>query len=286
MQEISIKNEKQTRKHLQKITVFPFQTTFLKVKKSYLCTKQFIMLSLFKSKPKLSELIPSGYVDIHSHVLPGIDDGAQTSTDSEFLLEAMHNLGFDTVITTPHTIKNVWDNNVATITNAYHQVANELPNWKQKLNLRFASEYLLDENLIQLAQQTALLPLKDKTILIELSYLNPPIPLYEYLFELQLKGYQLVLAHPERYNYFHNHKKEFEKLKKAGCKFQLNLLATVGYYGKEVAKTADYLLKNNLYDFVGSDIHHKKHIKAFQSKIVYNNGDKITEVMKRNVFFK
>ena len=244
------------------------------------------MLSLFKSKPKLSELIPSGYVDIHSHVLPGIDDGAQTSTDSEFLLEAMHNLGFDTVITTPHTIKNVWDNNVATITNAYHQVAIELPNWKQKLNLRFASEYFLDENLIQLAQQTTLLPLKNKTILIELSYLNPPIPLYEYLFELQLKGYQLVLAHPERYNYFHNHKKEFEKLKKAGCKFQLNLLATVGYYGKEVAQTADYLLKNQMYDFVGSDIHHKKHVASFQNKVVIKNFKTLEEVMSKNAFFK
>ena len=244
------------------------------------------MLSLFKSKPKLSELIPSGYIDIHSHVLPGIDDGAQTNDDTAFLLEAMHNLGFETIITTPHTIKNVWDNDVETITNAYHQVANELPNWKQKLNLRFASEYFLDENLIQLAQNTTLLPLKDKTILIELSYLNPPIPLYEYLFELQLKGYQLVLAHPERYNYFHNQKKEFEKLKKAGCKLQLNLLATVGYYGKHAAETADYLLKNELYDFVGSDIHHKKHVTAFQDKVVIKNFKSLEEIMTKNAFFR
>ena len=244
------------------------------------------MLSLFKSKPKLYELIPSEYIDIHSHVLPGIDDGAQTNDDTAFLLEAMHNLGFETIITTPHTIKNVWDNDVETITNAYHQVANELPNWKQKLNLRFASEYFLDENLIQLVQNTDLLPLKDKTILIELSYLNPPIPLYEYLFELQLKGYQLVLAHPERYNYFHNHKKEFEKLKKAGCKFQLNLLATVGYYGNNVAQTADYLLKNQMYDFVGSDIHHKKHIAAFQNKVAIKNFKSLEEMMTKNAFFK
>ena len=273
------------KKALKNIT-FPLLAAFHLSKKLYLCTKLIIMLSLFKSKPKLQELIPSGYVDIHSHVLPGIDDGAQTSTDSEFLLGAMHNLGFDTVITTPHTIKNVWNNDVETITNAYHQVANELPNWKEKLHLRFASEYFLDENLIQLAQNTNLLPLKDKTILIELSYLNPPIPLYEYLFELQLKGYQLVLAHPERYNYFHNHKKEFEKLKKAGCKLQLNLLATVGYYGNNVAQTTDYLLKNQMYDFAGSDIHHKKHISAFQDKVVIKNFKSLEEIMTKNAFFK
>ena len=273
------------KKVLNNIT-FSFLASFHLSKKLYLCTKLIIMLSLFKSKPKLQELIPSGYVDIHSHVLPGIDDGAQTSTDSEFLLGAMHNLGFDTVITTPHTIKNVWNNDVETITNAYHQIANELPNWKEKLHLRFASEYFLDENLIQLAQNTNLLPLKDKTILIELSYLNPPIPLYEYLFELQLKGYQLVLAHPERYNYFHNHKKEFEKLKKAGCKLQLNLLATVGYYGNNVAQTTDYLLKNQMYDFAGSDIHHKKHISAFQDKVVIKNFKSLEEIMTKNAFFK
>lgn len=244
------------------------------------------MLSLFKSKPKLYELIPSGYVDIHSHVLPRIDDGAQTYNDTQFLLESMHNLGFNTVITTPHTIKNVWDNNVETITNAFNQVALELPDWKKKLQLRFASEYFLDENLILLAQQTELLPLKNKTILIELSYLNPPIALYEYLFELQLKGYQLVLAHPERYNYFHSNKKEFAKLKKAGCLFQLNLLATVGYYGKNVAETADYLLKENLYDFVGSDIHHKNHVAAFQNKVMIKNYQILEETMAKNVFFK
>ena len=244
------------------------------------------MLSIFKSKPKLQELIPSGYVDIHSHVLPGIDDGAQKNNDTAFLLEAMYNLGFDTVVTTPHTMKNVWDNTTETITNAFNQVALELPDWKQKLHLRYASEYFLDENLIQLAQNTTLLPLKDKTILIELSYLNPPIPLYEYLFELQLKGYQLVLAHPERYNYFHNQKKEFEKLKKAGCKLQLNLLATVGYYGKHAAETADYLLKNELYDFVGSDIHHKKHVTAFQDKVVIKNFKSLEEIMTKNAFFR
>jgi len=243
------------------------------------------MLSLFKSKPKLAELIPSGYVDIHSHILPGIDDGAKTLEDTEFLLEEMKQLGFTKVITTPHTMSTVWENTPETIKNAHHLVQDELPELSKKVALNCASEYFLDENLMQLVQRENLLTLKDNFILIEMSYLNAPIQLYDFLFELQLKGYQLVLAHPERYNYFHSNKKEFAKLKKAGCLFQLNLLATVGYYGKNVAETADYLLKEDLYDFVGSDIHHKNHIKAFQSKIVVNNGEKITEVMKKNSFF-
>ena len=244
------------------------------------------MLSLFKSKPKLAELIPSGYVDIHSHILPGIDDGAQKIKDSKFLLESMIDFGFSKVITTPHTMKNVWDNTTSSIGDAYNLVHSELPELSKQVSLQFASEYFLDENLIRLAQQEKLLSLKDNFILIEMSYLNAPIQLYDFLFELQLKGYHLVLAHPERYNYFHSNKKEYQKLKKAGCLFQLNLLSTVGYYGKNVAEIADYLLKENLYDFVGSDIHHKNHVAAFQNKVMIKNYQILEETMAKNVFFK
>ena len=240
------------------------------------------MLSLFKSKPKLAELIPSGYVDIHSHVLPGIDDGAKTLQDTEFLLEEMKQLGFTKCITTPHSMSNVWENTPETIKNALTKVKTNLT---LPFEIKTASEYLLDESVINKAKNGELLTLKGNFALVELSYLNAPIQLYDFLYQLQLAGYHVVLAHPERYNYFHSNKKEFAKLKKAGCLFQLNLLATVGYYGKNVAETAKYLLKKDLYDFTGSDIHHKNHIKAFQNKIIVTNGEKITEVMKKNSFF-
>ena len=240
------------------------------------------MLSFLKSKPKLSDLIPSGYVDIHSHILPGIDDGAKTLEDTEFLLEEMKQLGFTKVITTPHTMSTVWENTPETIKNALTKVESKLT---LPFEIQAASEYLLDESVINKAKNGELLTLKGNFALVELSYLNAPIQLYDFLYQLQLAGYHVVLAHPERYNYFHSNKKEFAKLKKAGCLFQLNLLATVGYYGKNVAETAKYLLKKDLYDFTGSDIHHKNHIKAFQNKIIVTNGEKITEVMKKNSFF-
>ena len=244
------------------------------------------MLALFKSKPKLAELIPRGYVDIHSHVLPGIDDGAKTLQDSEFLLQSMQQLGFSKVITTPHTMGNVWNNTSETINLALHQVQAELTALAQATNLQAASEYFLDEHLMVLAGQRPLLTLKDNYILVEMSYLNAPIQLYDFLFELQLKGYQLVLAHPERYSFLHQNKKEFNKLKKAGCLFQLNLLATVGHYGKEVAACAEYLVKEELYNFVGSDIHHKFHIESFQRKMLLSNPNALEELIGKNQFFK
>ena len=241
------------------------------------------MLSLFKRKPKLSELIPTSYVDIHSHILPGIDDGASTLEDTKFLLKEMDQLGFTKVITTPHTMNNVWDNTAETIQNALSKVKSELI---LPFEIEEASEYLLDESVITKAKNKELLTLKENFVLVELSYLNASIQLYDFLYQLQLSGYHVVLAHPERYFYFHTNKKEYQKLKKAGCLFQLNLLSTVGYYGKDAAEIANYLLKKEMYDFTGSDIHHKNHIKAFQSKIIHNNGDIITEVMKKNDFFK
>lgn len=244
------------------------------------------MVSLFKTKPKLAALIPSNYVDIHSHVLPGIDDGAKTMEDTRFLLDGMAQLGFSKSITTPHTMGNVWDNTSETIKEALEAVQTHLQVPAQKLHLQSASEYFLDESLMKMISDKALLTLKENYVLVEMSYLNAPLQLYDFLFELQLKGYQLILAHPERYSFLHGKKKEYAKLKKAGCMFQLNLLATVGYYGKDVCEIADYLLKEDCYDFVGSDIHHAQHLASFDKKIKISNPKILEQVMAKNQFFK
>lgn len=243
------------------------------------------MLFIFKSKPKLKELIPNNYVDIHSHLLPGIDDGAKNIENSLFILTEMNRLGFKKAITTPHTIKNVWDNSKLDIENSYTKLKVNLPQETADLELGVASEYFMDENFVSLFQKENLLTLKDNFVLVEMSYLNAPIQLYDILFELQLKGYQPVLAHPERYNFYHNNFKEYEKLKKAGCLFQMNLLSSVGYYGKDVSIAADKLLSKGLIDFVGSDIHHENHIKSFENKIIIKNKDAFEKAISANVFF-
>lgn len=243
------------------------------------------MLSLFKSKPKLSELIPTDFVDIHSHILPGIDDGAQNIDETAFLLNEMKALGFKKIITTPHTYHNVWENTSKGIENKLKVVQKELVEESKAVSLACASEYFMDEHFMDLFKKEKLLTLKKNLVLVEMSYMNPPIQLFEILFELQLKGYQPVLAHPERYGFYHTNFKAFEKLKKAGCLFQMNLLSSVGYYGKEVADVVDKLLVNDLIDFVGSDIHHKNHIGAFQNKVVIKNVSKLKNAFAKNEYF-
>lgn len=244
------------------------------------------MFSLLKSKPKLASLIPSDYVDIHSHLLPGIDDGAKNIVDSKNILESMIGFGFHQVITTPHTIKTIWDNSKKDILETFEKTAKELVVESSKVKLRAASEYMMDENFVELFKSEKLLTLKDNYVLVEMSYLNPPFQLLNILFELQLEGYIPVLAHPERYTFYHNKLKELEKLKKAGCLFQMNLLSSVGYYGKDVAQTADKLLANQMIDFVGSDIHHKNHIAAFENKISIKNKTEFEKAITNNSFFK
>jgi tyrosine-protein phosphatase YwqE len=113
-----------------------------------------------------------------------------------------------------------------------------------------------------------------------MSYFSPPINLYEILFQIQLKGYKPILAHPERYNSYHNNFEEFFKLKRAGCLFQLNLLSLTEQYGKGVQKTAEKLLKENLYDFVGTDTHHQMHLELLRKIATPKNLKNIEQLMK------
>lgn len=232
--------------------------------------------------PLLSDLIPNDYVDIHSHLLPGIDDGAKDINDSKNLLEGLQKIGFAEWITTPHIFSGVWENTAEIITTTLTKTKTELHQPK----LRAAAEYMLDSNFFdRLKKEESLLTLKENLVLIEMSYINAPIQLYDIIFEIQLQGYKPILAHPERYLFYGNRHDEFHKLKKSGCLFQLNLLSTTGYYGLGVTKIAQKLLDDKLYDFVGSDVHHEKHINAFGSKIQVKNHANLQSIIENNRFF-
>lgn len=237
-----------------------------------------------KKKPTLQELIPKGYIDIHSHIIPGIDDGAQSSADSTFLLSKMQEFGFAQVIGTPHIIQGIWENTYDSIQFTFDE--NE-EIWKSSnLTISAAAEYMMDSEFDALFKKEKLRTLKENYVLVEMSYINPPIQLYKILFDLQVAGYIPVLAHPERYVFYHKSLDNYKKLINAGCMLQLNLLSLTGYYGKEVTKVADYLLKNNMYSFSGSDVHHEKHIKSFGQNLLLSDENLVVELLEKNSFFK
>lgn len=247
-----------------------------------LCTKPEFMLFFKKSSPILSDLIPDNYVDIHSHLLPGIDDGAKNIEDTNNLIESLKNIGFGQFITTPHIITGIWDNTYNSITSKLEEIRPKI----KDVSIKAAAEYMLDSYFFErIKKEEQLLTLKDNYLLIEMSYLNAPIQLYDIIFEIQVQGYKPILAHPERYLFYSNTFEEFHKLKRSGCLFQLNLLSTTGYYGTGVTKIAQKLMDENLYDFTGSDVHHQKHVQSLSSKLTIKNHQKLTHLMEKNSFF-
>jgi tyrosine-protein phosphatase YwqE len=244
------------------------------------------MLSLFKSKPTLKDLIPDNYVDIHSHLLPGIDDGSTSFEETLLLSESLLEIGVSQFITTPHIYQNLWENTQEQIKTIETNTKLDLKKNGISVPFRAAAEYLMDDNFVQLFQAGEILTLKDKYVLVEISYTNPPIQLYSIIFDLRVAGYTPVLAHPERYVYYHYDFNEYLKLKKAGCHFQLNLLAVVGYYGEGITKIAEKLLQKGLYDFVGSDVHHANHIAGFNEKVKLKDLVSLKETIAKNQFFR
>tara|TARA_B100002051_G_scaffold265235_1_gene291018 strand:+ start:14 stop:742 length:729 start_codon:yes stop_codon:yes gene_type:complete len=242
-----------------------------------------MIFNFFKSIPTLKELIPNGFVDIHSHILPGIDDGAKDINESKILIEEMKTIGFSKIIGTPHTYSGLYDNTSESIENAFKKI--------KKLHLKdividFASEYMLDHSMIEKSKNKNLLCLKDNYVLVEMSYISKPVNLYEIIFQIIHNGYRPILAHPERYRFIQNDFEEYYKIKKVGCLFQLNLLSCTNYYGKDIADVSEKLLKNNLIDFVGSDIHRKEHIKYFNKPIKIKSVEKLQNAIIANDIFR
>tara|TARA_R110001592_G_scaffold362989_2_gene679176 strand:- start:600 stop:1343 length:744 start_codon:yes stop_codon:yes gene_type:complete len=239
------------------------------------------MLFFKKKEIPLTDFFTEGFVDIHSHLLPGIDDGAKDLEDSISLIQKMASYGIKNFITTPHILGDIYPNTPEIIKGKLQEVRAELLKRNMTdITIDAAAEYMLDEQFSAILEKEELLTLKDNFVLVEMSYFSPPINLYDLLFQIQLKGYKPVLAHPERYNSYHNNFEEFYKLKRAGCLFQLNLLSLTEQYGKGVQKTAEKLLKENLYDFVGTDTHHQMHLELLRKIATPKNLKNIEQLIK------
>ena len=243
------------------------------------------MLFFNSKKPVLADLIPNNYVDIHSHLLPDIDDGSPNLETSILLIQQLQKLGFSEFITTPHIMEVLYPNTELDILEVLKDTKIKLTKAGITAPFSASAEYMMDGAFIDKIDQKEIVTLKNNYVLAEMSYVNPPFNLFDIIFKLQVAGYQPILAHPERYAFYHNNLGNLKKLKDAGCLFQMNLLSTVGYYGAGVSKTADYLLANSLIDFVGSDVHHQKHVDSFYTKIVLKNHHKITQLLENNFVF-
>lgn len=240
----------------------------------------FTMFSFFKKNT--TSITNAGQlpvsIDMHSHILPGIDDGSPDVDTSLLLVKGMYDLGIRKCIATPHIIGDLYRNNDETIEAALIKLQNACKAAAISMEITAAAEYMLDDYFMQLLKHgKPLRTLHNNMLLTEIPYTSEPVNLEEILFNIITEGYRPVLAHPERYFYFHRSFDEYRRLKELGFILQVNLLSLTGYYGKNVANAAKYILDKGLAGLVGTDLHHGRHLAALQSSANQKLFDKYVQ---------
>ncbi|RME07697.1 MAG: hypothetical protein D6816_06390 [Bacteroidetes bacterium] len=198
--------------------------------------------------------------DMHSHLVPGIDDGAKDLQNSLELIKRLSQLGFKRIITTPHVRPEYFPNTRETILSGFETLKAALSANGSEIELGVAAEYFVDFEFMEYLEKEKLLTFSGGKVLIETSTIAAPPNFQDIIFQLRLSGYLPVLAHPERY--LHMDLKTFQKLKELGCQFQVNLMSLAGHYGSKVKKHADLLIQNQLVDYFGTDCHNTQHTQV------------------------
>lgn len=235
---------------------------------------------LFSRKPKkVTPNLSFLGIDMHSHLLPGIDDGLQTPEETVDYIKALQLLGYSKFICTPHILPGVHNNTPEIILAALETVRKALAANGMTVQIEAAAEYMVDDKLeAYLKTDKPLLTFgKENYMLIEMSYMAASTNLNEVIFALQMKSIQPILAHPERYNYLHQQFDTYEDIKRRNVLFQVNLLSLSGYYGKYVKRIAEKLIQENMVEFIGTDMHHANHLKATQD---YTTSTEFYELTK------
>jgi protein-tyrosine phosphatase len=225
------------------------------------------MFGIFKKKVKKE--ITFNYsdlkVDMHSHVLPGIDDGAQTPEESLVLIKKMMDLGIQKIIATPHIMADFYKNTRETITGALNVLKETLEKENIDIKIEAAAEHYFDETFEGRVDSDNLMTMGNNYVLFEYSFISPPPNQIQVIQKLRDKGYKPILAHPERYPYLTL--EQYRNLHFWGCDFQLNTISLTGYYGKDTKAQAEMLVDNQLIDFISSDMHHPRHAAAFEDAL-------------------
>ncbi|NER11513.1 Tyrosine-protein phosphatase YwqE [Muriicola jejuensis] len=242
------------------------------------------MFHIFSRKRFLVDAL-EGFVDIHNHILPGIDDGAKTVEDSIAMIREFESFGVTHFIATPHIMNDYYPNTPETIRSSYSKLRDELIAKKlDHITIGTAAEHMIDGHFEAILKKNEVMPLSEDYLLIEMSYLQASMNLEESIGHIASYGFFPVLAHPERYVYWHGRKSTYHKYRKDNVRFQMNLLSLSDYYGMDIKREAHRLLSAGIYDFVGSDVHNLRHLEALKNvQIVPRILDKVNPLIQNTI---
>lgn len=235
------------------------------------------MIDLFDRKPKTISVYPLE-VDIHSHLLPGIDDGVETFDEAIEVLRVLKSIGYKKIITTPHVMAEFYPNNREIILEKLSGLKEAIAKADLDIEVEAAAEYYLDESFLALLDTPEKLMVFGKNyLLFETSFINEPVFLKEAIFKINSIGLQPVLAHPERYMYVQANFKVLEELAERNLLFQCNINAIEGYYSGAAKKVAKKMIKQNMVSFMGSDCHNMKHALVIKKAVSHKYFKKAIE---------
>lgn len=203
--------------------------------------------------------------DIHCHIVPGIDDGSPDANTSADLIERMQGWGISRIFASPHVTQETFENTPQTIAPALDSLHEELRRRDNPIQVANSAEYRIDEFFAAQMEQDVLMPYPGGFLLIENSFMQEPWNLDQLIFDLQVKGYRPIMAHPERFSYYYSKKERYQALHDAGALFQINVLSLAGHYGKAEKQIAEYLIEHNLVDFCGTDLHNHRHADSIDN---------------------
>jgi protein-tyrosine phosphatase len=211
-----------------------------------------------KERPQLNSLL----VDIHSHLLPEIDDGVKSFEESAEIIQYFSSLGYRKLITTPHVISDAYRNTPVIILQKLDELRNYLQQKNITMQIDAAAEYYLDEELMKMIQtDQKVLTFGKNYLLFETNFLTEPLNLKEFIFLAATKGYKLILAHPERYMYMQQNFSKAEDILNRGVLFQVNISSLTGHYSKPAQQMAEKLIDKGWVHWLGSDCHQLQHAK-------------------------
>lgn len=219
--------------------------------------------SLFKSRSHREKFF--WHTDIHSHVCPGIDDGSPSVERSVELVRGMADFGITRMIVTPHVTDETFPNTPDIIAESYLRLTEGVAHAGIQMRFNYSAEYRIDDLLVHFLETNQVRPLPGDYLLVENSWFQERMGIQAFMFDLQnTYGLRPILAHPERYPYYQRNRSRYKELHDVNVMFQVNLLSLSGHYGKECKQTAEWLLDNDLVDFVGSDLHRQGHIDSIR----------------------
>lgn len=226
--------------------------------------------------------------DIHCHVLPGIDDGSPDAEHSVSIISDLRDLGIKRIIASPHVAASQFPNTPETLADSYNQLKNAMADAGLDMDITHSAEYRLDEGFANVMEGKQIIPYPGNYVLIENEWIQEPMNLDNIIFDLQVRGYNPIMAHPERFVYYHRHPERLDDLH-TRVPFQINVLSLAGYYGKEIKAMAETLARKGYADFLGTDTHGLRHTETIREylagKDALRHRDLTARTIKNDIVF-